>query len=276
MSNKPLVSVCIPSYNGSAFIINTINSVLEQTFQNFEIIVNDDCSTDNTRNLIKSINDSRIHLYCNDKNLGAVNNCNKALEYATGKYLKILMQDDILSKEHLEKSVEIMESDSSVMMTTCQSYIINENNEIISSRKRYKKDMKFDGIAYSKKSLIGRNIFGEPSLVCFRREVYDKGLRFDSSFKFNFDWDFAIGAVAGGKIAYIAKPLASFRISTTSISGNYYIKNKRLIYDEAVALFKKHYKPLGISSANILIIELNTIILLILKALYVTLSIHKK
>ena len=274
MQNKPLISVCIPSYNGTAFIIDTINSVLEQSFQDFEIIVNDDCSTDNTRNLVKSINDSRIHLYCNDKNLGAVNNCNKVLEYATGKYLKILMQDDILAKEHLEKSVEIMESDSSVMMTTCQSYIINENNKVISSRKKFKKDIKFDGAAYSKKSLIGRNIFGEPSLVCFRREVYDAGLRFDSSFKFNFDWDFAIGAVQGGKIAYIASPLASFRLSSTSISGNYYIKNKKLIYAEAVALFTKHHTSLGISKHKILIIKLNTVILLVLKALYVSFVLH--
>lgn len=276
MSNQPLISICIPSYNGSASIVDTINSVLRQSLQNFEIIVNDDCSTDNTCELVQSIGDSRIRLYRNSQNLGAVGNCNKALEYASGKYMKILMQDDILEKEHLKKSTEIMESNSAVRMTTCQSHIINENNEIISSRKRYKKDRIFDGTAYAKKSLRGRNIFGEPSLVCFRREVYDSGLRFDSSFKFNFDWDFAIGAVSGGKIAYIAEPLASFRISTTSISGNYYLKNKKLIYNEATALFKKHYRSLGMPQWKILIIKLNTIVLLALKALYVAIVLHRK
>lgn len=273
----PLISICIPSYNGSATIIDTINSVLTQSLTDFEIIVNDDCSSDDTIELVKALNDDRIHIYKNDKNLGAVNNCNKALEYAKGKYLKILMQDDILEKEHLEKSIEIMEKDSSIMMTTCQSHIINEQNKVISSRKRYKRDTIFDGAQYSKKSLRGRNIFGEPSLICFRREVYDKGLRFDSSFKFNFDWDFAIGVVEYGKIAYIATPLASFRISTTSISGNYYLKNKKLIYDESVRLLQKHKKNgnISLNSIDELIFKFNTITLLLLKMIY-TVFVNKK
>jgi glycosyltransferase involved in cell wall biosynthesis len=252
--------------------------VLNQTYQNqdLEIIVNDDCSTDSTEEIVRAINDERVRFFKNTNNMGAVKNCNEALKHARGRYLKILMQDDVLYPRHIEQSLKVLEENPSVVMTTCQTNVIDSDGKVLMSRKRYKKSRIFGGKDYAVKSLHGRNIFGEPSIMCFRREIYDKGLRYDESFSFNFDWDFDIGLATNGDIAYIAEPLAAFRMSNTSISSNCYIKNKRLIYNESMKLFDKHksLERLPLTALDRLRFQLCTIVLLTLKMIFVMLTVR--
>ena len=93
---KDKVSICIPTYNGAQFIRKTLESVLNQSYQNIEVIVNDDCSTDNTMDIVRSMNDSRIKIYANEENLGLVRNWNMTVSYATGEFVKLMCQDDLL------------------------------------------------------------------------------------------------------------------------------------------------------------------------------------
>ena len=89
------VSVCIPSYNAAPFIGETIKSVLDSEYQNFEIIINDDASTDNTPAIIESVRDSRVSFYKNERNVGPVRNWNLAITKATGEYVTLLNHDDL-------------------------------------------------------------------------------------------------------------------------------------------------------------------------------------
>ena len=89
------VSVCIPSYNAAPFIGETIKSVLESAYQNVEIIINDDASTDNTPAIVESIRDRRIRFYQNERNVGPVRNWNLAVTKATGEYITLLNHDDL-------------------------------------------------------------------------------------------------------------------------------------------------------------------------------------
>ncbi len=111
MKNYPLVSVLIASYNGNKFIAEAIESVLNQTYSNFEIIISDDCSTDNTVEIVKlfASKDTRIKVYVNNVNLGDYPNRNKAVGYASGEYIKYLDHDDIMYKHCLEIMVDAME-----------------------------------------------------------------------------------------------------------------------------------------------------------------------
>ena len=81
----PKLSVCIPVYNGAAFIKETIDSVLNQNFKDFEIVIVDNQSTDNTISIVKSYSDPRIKLFINETNIGMIPNWNKAMEHATDK-----------------------------------------------------------------------------------------------------------------------------------------------------------------------------------------------
>jgi glycosyltransferase involved in cell wall biosynthesis len=106
-----LVSVLMTAYNREKYIAEAIESVLNSTYKNFELIIVDDCSTDNTVSIAKTflIRDNRIKLYVNEKNLQQFPNRNKAAAYASGKYIKYLDSDDRLYDWGLEYCVELME-----------------------------------------------------------------------------------------------------------------------------------------------------------------------
>src|SRR5438270_4906877 len=110
MRSQPLVSICIPSFNSEEFIATTLESVVAQTFTDFEVIIADDQSTDHTVPIIKSFNDPRIELIQNEQNLGLGENWNKVLSRARGKYVKLLGDDDVLYPECLARQTAALEN----------------------------------------------------------------------------------------------------------------------------------------------------------------------
>ena len=104
---KELVSIIMPSYNTGKFIEETINSVINQTYNNWELIIVDDCSNDNTDEIVKSIKDSRIVYLKNEKNSGAAVSRNKALKEAKGRWIAFLDSDDLWKREKLEKQINL-------------------------------------------------------------------------------------------------------------------------------------------------------------------------
>ena len=107
-----LVSIITPTYNCAKFIEETIRSVQAQTYLNWEMIISDDCSTDNTREIIAPYleSDSRIKYICNDKNSGAAITRNNALRQAKGRWIAFLDSDDLWLPEKLEKQIAFMET----------------------------------------------------------------------------------------------------------------------------------------------------------------------
>ena len=100
----PKVSICIPTYNGERYIEKTLNSVLLQTYDDFEVIIVDDQSSDNTWEILTqyAAQDGRIHLFKNEHNLGLVGNWNRCIELAQGEWIKFVFQDDIIRNDCLE------------------------------------------------------------------------------------------------------------------------------------------------------------------------------
>lgn len=111
-------SVLIPSYNGKDVIANTIQSVLDQDYKNFEIIINDDCSADSTVKIIKSFKDKRIKLFANKKNLGYPGNLNKCLRHAKGDVIYLLGQDDILATHAVRSAYKAFKISSDIGAVT--------------------------------------------------------------------------------------------------------------------------------------------------------------
>lgn len=104
-----LVSVIMPSYNTDKFIKQSIESVIDQTYKNWELIIVDDCSTDNTDNVVASISDDRIIYLKNKVNSGAAVSRNRALREAKGRWIAFLDSDDLWSSDKLEKQIKFME-----------------------------------------------------------------------------------------------------------------------------------------------------------------------
>lgn len=103
-----LVSIIMPTYNCGRFIAESINSVLAQTYTNWELLIVDDCSTDNTAEVVAAFNDPRIHYQRNERNSGAAVTRNTAIRLAKGKYMAFLDSDDLWLPEKLEKQIAFM------------------------------------------------------------------------------------------------------------------------------------------------------------------------
>lgn len=129
---KPLVSIIMPLYNSEEFISETINSVLNQTYNNWELIIIDDCSIDSSAKIIKDFikNDSRIKYLKNEKNSGPAFSRNKGIDIAKGKYISFLDSDDFWDVKKTEIQVQKME-DENLLITHGDYFFIKETGEII-------------------------------------------------------------------------------------------------------------------------------------------------
>lgn len=131
--DRPLVSVIIPCYNASKYVEQAVRSVMEQTYQNLEIICCDDCSTDNTLEILEklAVEDSRITIVKNDSNLKIVKTLNKLIGLAQGKYIARMDADDISLPERIEKQVSFLESNPEYGLCGTNAWHIDENGKKI-------------------------------------------------------------------------------------------------------------------------------------------------
>lgn len=162
----PNVSICVPNYNYGKYIGDTIRSILDQTYTDFELIVVDDASTDNSMDVITSFHDKRLTVHENKSNLGITANWNKCLEYATGDYIAIFHSDDLYHREIIEHEVNILATEAvHIVGTRAVTDVTNLPNEITLKYSVYEPldFMKF---------LFAGNTLVCPS-VMMKKEVYD-------------------------------------------------------------------------------------------------------
>ncbi len=223
MSEQPLVSICIPVYNGEKFIKETLDCAINQSYQNIEIIITDNCSTDSTPDIIKSINDSRITYYKNESNIGAFANMNKVLGLANGKYVKLLCADDIIYKYCIKEQVSVFENPdfTNIVLVCSNKDVINQDGKKVMTRKFPGKKGYLNGINALRKSIhYGTNIIGEPASVLFKKEILEVSGAFNDDNTFMMDLDLWSRMLLLGDLFVIDKVLYGFRISSSSLSSN--------------------------------------------------------
>ena len=130
VADHGLVSIIMPCYNASAFLKETLDSVLAQTYQNFELLITDDCSTDDSVAVIRSFGDPRIKLFHNEKNSGAAETRNRSIRHASGKWIAFLDSDDLWEKDKLEKHLNFM-VEKGVALSMTYYRIMNAEGEIV-------------------------------------------------------------------------------------------------------------------------------------------------
>jgi glycosyltransferase involved in cell wall biosynthesis len=131
--NKPKVSIALPVYNGEIFLKEALDSILCQTFTDFELIISDNASTDSTQEICKvyASQDKRIRYYRNTENLGAAWNFNQVFKLSRGKYFKWACYDDVIAPTFLARCVEVLDNDPSVVLCHSQTVLIDENKQEI-------------------------------------------------------------------------------------------------------------------------------------------------
>ena len=139
-----LISIVMPAYNSEKYIRNSIKSVINQTYKNWELIIIDDYSTDNTVSIIEEFQNKNIHLIKNKKNSGAAISRNKGIKLAKGNYIAFLDSDDLWNKEKLEKQINFMKSNNYDFTYTSFTYLKERKTKkvIIPEKLTYKESLK--------------------------------------------------------------------------------------------------------------------------------------
>lgn len=248
IERMPKVSICIPTYNGARYIERTIRTVLSQTYGDFELIVNDDCSTDKTTQIVDRYlqTDNRIKMHANDRRLGLTGNWNRALNHASGDYIKLLCQDDLLEDSCIEKQARILDAYTQVSLVTCATKIIDSNDKVMMKRKYWHGSKMIDGRKASKYSLWGVNLFGEPSALMYRKREQEKIGLYSERYGFVPDWDFSIRLLGEGNLYHIDEYLTRFRVNIDTESGRLLNNNLRKICIEEFDFFNRNRKSHGL------------------------------
>ncbi|MBL0026770.1 MAG: glycosyltransferase family 2 protein [Saprospiraceae bacterium] len=176
-----LVSVIIPNYNHAPYLKQRMESIFNQTFQDFEVIILDDCSTDHSRDLIERYrgHPKVTHIDYNLVNTGsAFSQWRKGIERANGAYIWIAESDDFCEPVFLEQQLSVIQKDDRISLAFCQSSKVNQYNNVIDTwlnhtmdfkKNIFKDDFFMDGNEFIEKYLIHKNIIQKISGVIFKK-----------------------------------------------------------------------------------------------------------
>lgn len=218
MSNQPLVSVIIPTYNREKTILKAINSVLNQSYKNIEVIIVDDDSKDNTESIVMSLKNEKITYVKNRRNLGPSGARNKGITLANGSYIAFQDSDDEWLPSKLEKQMELFNKDEYGLVYCPYRY--NKNN-LMYQYPSSKYDLsELEGYIYD--SILDTNKIGNPTMV-IKKEVLDNVGGFCEELRSLEDWELALRISYKYKIGYVNEMLVNANYSLDSV--NYDFRN---------------------------------------------------
>jgi len=264
-----LISICIPLYNGEKYLEQCLNSAINQTYKNIEIVLVDDASSDSTWSIASKYaeRDTRIKLHRNDKNIGLVANFNKCLQLAGGEWIKLLLQDDYLTDNCIEAMLAgISENDK---IAVCKrTFLLDKdvaeikqnyyNHEVVTFEKLMPpaKEAVFitpRQISTVEVANICLNFIGEPTSVIIKKTILDEVGYFNLDLAQICDLEYFVRIASKFGIKYIPSPLTCFRIhneSTTeaNISDRAYtlmyldpiITVHQFLFDKAYITFREN------------------------------------
>lgn len=228
---NPLVSIIVPNYNHEKFLKERFESIFNQTYTNFEVILLDDCSTDSSFNILSEYakNPKVSHCVFNETNSGnTFIQWNKGIALAKGDFIWIAESDDFCGLNFLEELIQPLLHDDEIVLSYCQSKRVDEfstvkgdwlNHTDSLDSSFFLKNFTLDGNEFIERFLIFRNVIPNASGVLFRRETaFNLGeLETDSFLKYCGDWLFYIKLITNNKVAFKSTALNCYRFHSKSV-----------------------------------------------------------
>lgn len=230
-----LISVIVPNFNHEKYLAFRLDSIFNQTYSNFEVILLDDCSTDNSRQILSEYarNEKVSHCIFNEINTGnTFKQWAKGIDLAKGELIWIAESDDFCELNFLEEVVKPLLDDKEVVMSYCQSNKVDENNNLtgnwisytqnIDSQNMFLANFTMQGNLFLEQFLIDRNVIPNVSAVVFKKTAIknDGYLSIDPEFRYCGDWMLYFKLIVNCKIAFIAASLNHFRYHSSSVIAN--------------------------------------------------------
>jgi len=243
-SKNPLVTIGVAVYNGSKYIIDTLNSIIEQHYSNFELIIIDDCSTDDSFEMINqwAIGRVGISLSKNEKNLGLVKVCNKILERAKGYYLQFFAQDDIMLPNKIADQIKIFETNNDCSMIFSDVSTIDADGNLLHKSYFKYQNIVLDTIYLNDitKRLLSFNFIPAPSVLLKTSVIKELG-GFDESLHFE-DLDMWLRISMSYKIYYHDAITVLYRNHSESQMNSL---KKRIIVNESLLHSLEKYRNIN-------------------------------
>jgi GT2 family glycosyltransferase len=252
---NPKISICIPTYNRLYFLSKAVESCLNQSFQDFEIVISDNSDDDESMEYIAQLKESRIRYFKNENNLGFTGNFNMVITKARGKYIKVLMDDDLMDQAALSDMVKVLDDFPTVGVVMSPMNVINQKGEkdyyrayLIKKVHCLYRYQKFSGLIPRARILLDfltkKYPCCVPSALLYRRECFETLGGLDLSMKFATDVEICMRIAKKYDFYYIDKLLTSWRCSSTSITVNlhktgndaeeFYYLTEKFLYDSDV------------------------------------------
>src|SRR4030042_607059 len=208
---NPKVTVVMSVFNGEKYLMKAVNSILKQTYEDFEFLIINDGSSDRTKEILESYKDHRIKIINNEKNIGLTKSLNKGLNLAKGEYIARQDADDISLPRRLEIQVKFLDKKPDCALVGCAYYQINENGELGSIIKVLSKDSDI------REGLKKQNWFGH-GCIMMRKDAVQAVGGYDEKYKFSQDYDLWLRMAEVYKVANIEAPLFCWRSTPSGIS----------------------------------------------------------
>lgn len=252
----PKVSVIVPNYNHAPYLRQRLDSIFNQTFQDFEVIILDDCSTDNSKEVVEEYRHCPqiSHIIYNETNSGSpFKQWAKGFELAKGEYIWVAESDDWAELNFLEETVKVLDSNKDVALVYSALYIVHETGSA-KIRRTYPQNKLINGLNFIKSKMIVANEVYNASCALFRKKNLSDINDDYQSFKGCGDWQFWIEICQKGSVYFISTPLDFFRqhqhntTQKNAFSGNDLIENWRIYQflkkKELVTFFHRIETPL--------------------------------
>lgn len=242
----PQVSVIMPSYNHEKFIYDSINSVLNQTFEDFELIIIDDASNDHSKTVIKSFEkkDDRIRAYFHQSNIGVANTMNEIINHANGKFIAFTASDDVWVKYKLEKQMKILIQNENLVVWSDGEIIDEKGNlkDVLFTEMHDALEKKKNGNIYE--DLLKRNYIFGSSLIVKRKNL--NNIKYDAKLKYLNDYKFMLELALNYDFYFIKESLVKYRIhgQNTILTADFKQLNKENLCIKLFIL-KNHFKDVS-------------------------------
>lgn len=212
MSDRPRVSIGIPTYNMGQFVGRAVESALAQTWADLEVVVCDNASTDDTSTVLARFNDPRLRVIRHPSNIGMIANFNAVVSETRAPLIKFLEADDLLEPHCLEKMIEVMDSHPNVGLVSCGSLLIDPKDQVTGQRIKKQAEGIPAGSVLRSLVLTRGNVVGTPTDVLVRRRLLDKVGLFDGDYgAYLNDWDLWIRCSFKEDIFLMVEPLTRVR-----------------------------------------------------------------
>lgn len=211
------VSVCIPSHNLARFVGGAVVSVLRQTFTDFELLIEDDGSTDESVAVIRQFDDPRIKFVARAENIGANATTNSLVRRAQGDYIALLAADDLWEPEKLAKQVAILDADEKVSLVMCWPEFMDEEGKPCEAGAFETLKRLGNGPYWHNRLMLGNAFFGSQPL--YRRSLHEAEGYFDEGLTLLADLDMWLKALRHGNLHIVQEPLARIRRRAGQLSA---------------------------------------------------------